>query len=260
MALILASHLSPLPVLEGYDDSMLGVLPEYRSAKSLVDKIIDEDVIKVERSSNNIVLTFNYSILKSKTYTISSSIFQPNKRLQLFVQKSGDFCVLDLNTLLRNHNFYRIRTLKNLLSNTGPLVEIYFHNSFSEGIVLINRQPVSNETFELKNRYANFTDYVITKFPSVQSIKDADKNKTKVLLNLDYIDSIVALEQQVDLLTTLVSNLINNQSQPSWSSDFLNKVATSNVTTVRSVSDVIEDLDSLKKKIRATQKTYFDNK
>jgi hypothetical protein len=259
MALILASHLSPLPVLEGYDDSMLGVLPEYRSAKSLADKIIDNDVIKVERSSDNIVLTFNLPHLQSKTYTISSSIFKARSMFNFYITKSGEFLIISVADLLRHHNFDRVKTLKNL-SVYGLIAQIYFHDSFSEGIVVINKQPVSNETFETKDKYTLFTDYVVSKFPSFQSVRNTNKAKAKVLYDLNYIDSIVALEQQVDLLTTLVKNLINNTSQPSWSSDFLTKSEASSVTTLQSATDIITALDTAKKKIRTSQKTYLDTK
>jgi hypothetical protein len=259
MALILASHISPLPILEGYDDSLLGVLPEYRSAKSLSEKIIDNDIVKVERSSNNIVLTFNLPYLQSKTYTISSSVFKTRSMLNLFVTRSGEFLILPVSDLLRHHGFDRIKTLKNIAIN-GLVAEIYFHDSFSEGIVVINKQPVSNEIFEIKNRYTLLTAYVVSKFPSFQSIRDVNTAKAKILYDLNYIDSIVALEQQVDLLTTLVKNLINNTSQPSWSSDFLTKSEASSVTTLQSATDIITALDTAKKKIRTSQKTYLDSK
>jgi hypothetical protein len=260
MALILTSHLSPLPIGENYSDELLGVLPEYRSETSLINKIIDNDVIKVERSSDNIVLTFNLPHLKSKTYTISSSIFKPKTELNLYVTKYGEFVIISVNDLLRHHGFDRVKTLKALMHNYGLPVEIYFHNSFSEGVVRINKLPVSNETFETKNRNMIFSDIVIEKFSSHQAVKDANVAKAKILYDLNYIDSIVALEQQVDLLTTLVKNLISNTSQPSWSSDFLNKSEASSVTTLQSATDVISALDTTKKKIRAAQKTYFDNK
>jgi hypothetical protein len=259
MALILASHISPLPILEGYDDSLLGVLPEYRSAKSLSEQIIDNDIVKVERSSNNIVLTFNLPHLQSKTYTISSSIFKARSVLNLYITKTGQFLILPVVDLLRHHGFDRIKTLKDIAIN-GLVAEIYFHDSFSEGIVVINKQTVSNETFETKNRYTLLPEYIVSKFPSFQSVVNTNKAKSKVLYDLNYIDSIVALEQQVDLLTTLVKNLINNTSQPSWSSDFLNKIEASSVTTLQSVTDVVTALDTAKKKIRTSQKTYLDSK
>ena len=71
MALILASYVDPLPILDNYTDSLLGVLPEYRSAKSLSEQIIDTNVVKVvKNNSNEIVLTLNYPHLKSKTYQL----------------------------------------------------------------------------------------------------------------------------------------------------------------------------------------------
>lgn len=259
MALILASHVDPLPILENYTDSLLGVLPEYRSTKSLSEGIIDTNVIKVVRDGNKIVLTFNLNHLKSKTYTIDSSIFKANTRYELYADNKGDFVIVDVSKIQRDP-IYRIKIQHLKQLNTTPLAKIYFHDSATIGFVLINRLPVSNETFVKVDRNKAFTHLLLTDFPSVQNIIDDDLNKKQVLLTLNELDSIVSLEQQVDLLTTLVSNLINSQEQPAWAANFLSKVATSNVTTVRSATDIVADLDSNKKKIRAAQKTYLDNK
>jgi len=260
MALILTSHQNPLPIDENYSDDLLGVLPEYRSAKSLSEKLIDFDAVKVERSGNNIELTFNYPQLKTKKYTISPSIFKEKGRFDIFVTKTGDFYLADVTEILRHHNWDRLRTLKSLMNGYGPVAKIYFDNSFTDGIVYLLGLPISNESFEIVNSNTLFIEYVISKFPSAQALRTADAAKSKVLHDLNYIDSIVALEQQVDLLTTLVKNLINNTSQPSWSSDFLTKSEASSVTTLQSADEVITALDTAKKKIRAAQKTYFDTK
>ena len=261
MALILASHLSPLPILEGYDDSLLGVLPEYRSAKSLSDQIIDRQVVKVERDGNKILLTFNYSHLLNKTFTIDSSIFKSKERLNVYMQKTGNFVVIPLNDIqFRDHGFHKLITLKNLVTGIGPVAEIYFHNSASEGVVVVNGLPVSNETFDIKNKFSNFTDYVITHFPTVAELQAIDAAKSKVLYNLNNINSIVALEQQVDLLTTLVNNLINNQTQPTWSNTFLNNMKNNSVTTLKTAEEINTELNKTKSNIRKVQKQYLDSK
>ena len=260
MALILASHVDPKPILDGYTDSMLGVLPEYRSEKSLVDKIIDTEVCKVERDDNNINLTFNYSVMSAKSFLITPALFQAKTRIVLYYKRStGAFITKTIDEIFKDRDsFAKLRYVDSIVET--PLAEIYFSDSFTNGIVMIKKLPISNEEFIQVDPLKSFSHRILHLFPEVQDLINKDKNKLTVLSNLNPNDSIVALEQQVDLLTTLVSNLINNQSQPSWSSDFLSKVSTSNVTTVRSASDVLTDLDSTKKKIRAAQKTYLDNK
>jgi len=260
MALILASYIDPLPILDNYTDSLLGVLPEYRSVKSLSEKIIDTDVVKVvKNNSNEIVLTLNYPHLKSKTYTIGSSIFKARTRYELYMDNKGNYVLADISDIQQD-SIYRVKLTSLKQVDKTPIAKIYFHDSATQGYVLINRLAVSNETFTKVDRNTAFTHLLLTDFPSVQDIIDADLNKKQILLALNELNSIVSLEQQVDLLTTLVSNLINSQEQPAWAANFLSKVATSNVTTVRSATDIITDLDSNKKKIRAAQKTYLDNK
>jgi hypothetical protein len=259
MALILASYVDPLPVLDGYTNDKLGVLPEYRSAKSLNEKIIDTDVAKVERSGNSIIITLNLTHLNSKTFIINSSLFKARTRFVAYVNRQGNFVVEEFSNLIRDRQTYdKLRLLKH--TSGGSFVEFYFHDSATEGLISIKKLCVSNEEFVVVDRNKSFTTLVVETFPEMSSLITSDRNKLDVLYNLNPIDSVVALEQQVDLLTTLVKNLINDQSQPSWSSDFLTKVETSSVTTLRSANDVITDIDTAKKKIRAAQKTYLDNK
>lgn len=259
MALILATHSTPLTIESTYNDDLLGVLPEYRSGKSLSESLIDVNVVKVVRDGNKIIITFNLNHLKSKTFTIDSSLFQARKRFQCYVDSRGDFQVISTSDLIKDvASFGKLKSLKQCIGT--PFAFIYFHDSASEGYVLINRTVVSNETFRIVDKNKAFTWQLLTDFPSVQEIIDADKNKNQVLSSLLEIDSIVALEQQVDLLTTLVKNLINNTAQPSWSNNFLTKVEAQSVTTVKSVDDIITDLDTQKTKIRTAQKTYLDNK
>ncbi|NDB60247.1 hypothetical protein EB001_17610 [bacterium] len=259
MALILATHSTPLTIDGNYNDDLLGVLPEYRSSKSLAESLIDINVVKVVRDGNSVKITFNLNHLKTKTFTIDSSIFQTRTRFQCYVDNRGDFQVIPISDLIKDiASFGKLKSLKQTIGT--PFAFIYFHDSATEGYVLINRTVVSNETFRIVDKNKAFTWQLLTDFPSVQSIIDADKNKNKVLSSLLEIDSIVALEQQVDLLTTLVKNLINNSSQPSWANDFLTKVEAQSVTTVKSASDIISDLDAQKTKIRTAQKDYLDNK
>lgn len=259
MALILASYLDPLPILENYTDSVLGVLPEYRSAKSLSEQIIDTEVVKVVKNNNEIVLTLNYPHLKSKTYTIGQSIFKQRTRYELHMDNKGNYVLSDISDTQKDP-IYRVKLTSLKQVDKTPIAKIYFHDSADEGFVLINRLAVSNETFRKVDRNTAFTHLLKSDFPSVQDIIDSDLNKKQILLTLNELDSIVALEQQVDLLTTLVKNLINNTAQPSWSNNFLTKVEAQSVTTVKSVDDIITDLDTQKTKIRTAQKTYLDNK
>jgi hypothetical protein len=259
MALILANYVNPLPILDGYRNDLLGVLPEYRSEKSLNTKIIDTDVVKVERNGNAVLITFNLPHLKSSTFTINSSLFKARTRFVAFVNRQGDFVVEEFSNLIKDRQTYdKLRLLKH--TSGGSFVEFYFHDSATEGLISIKKLCVSNEEFVVVDRNKSFTTLVVETFPEMSSLITSDRNKLDVLYNLNPIDSVVALEQQVDLLTTLVKNLINDQSQPSWSSDFLSKTEASSVTTLRSVNDIITDIDNAKKKIRAAQKTYLDNK
>ena len=83
------------------------------------------------------------------------------------------------------------------------------------------------------------------------------KAKREVLTSLNPIDSIVALEQQVDLLTKIVKGQIDG-SVPSWSNDYFSKVE--GKTCIANENKAVTQLEEHKTKVREAQTKYFNDR
>jgi len=253
MALKLAAYMDPVSIGDDYTNERLNITPPYRPISGA------QFAVKVERitNSDNIKLTFNFPATGVITYEITSEIFKAKTYFELcWSRQDGKFILVPLDVITKAPYYF-------ILKSTGiNLASIYFDNSFQQGMIVFNGLIVSNEKFEKVPGGRIFINkFIADYFPnSKKYLVDDVLSKRDVMTDLHHLDSIVALEQQVDLLTTLVNNLITNQSQPTWATTFLNNMKNNSVTTLRTVDDINTDLNKTKSNIRKVQKQYLDSK
>jgi hypothetical protein len=253
MTLKLAAYLDPVSIGNDYADDRLNITPPYRPNNGA------QFAVKVERvtNSNNIKLTFNFPATGVITYEITPEIFKAKTYFELcWSRQDEEFIIVPLDVITKAPYYF-------ILKSTGiNLASIYFDTSFQQGMIVFNGLPVSNEKFEkVPGGRVFINNFIADYFPdSKKYLVDNVLNKRNVMTDLHHLDSIVALEQQVDLLTTLVNNLINNQSQPTWSNTFLNNMKNNSVTTLKTAEEINIDLNKTKSNIRKVQKQYLDSK
>jgi hypothetical protein len=215
--------------------------------------------VKVERitDSDNIKLTFNFPATGVMSYEITPEIFKAKTYFELcWSRQEGKFIIVPLDVITKAPYYF-------ILKSTGiNLASIYFDTSFKQGMIVFNGLPVSDEKFEkVPGGKVFINKFIAEYFPSSKKyLVDDVVSKRNIMSDLHHLDSIVALEQQVDLLTTLVSNLINNQSQPTWSNTFLDNMKNNSVTTLKTVDAINTELGKTKSNIRKIQKDYLDSK
>jgi hypothetical protein len=252
MTLKLAAYSNPVSIGDDYTDERLNITPPYRPINGA------QFAVKVERieGSDNIKLTFNFPATGVITYEITPEIFKAKTYFELcWSRQDGKFIIVPMDVVVKAPYYF-------ILKSTGiNLASIYFDNSFQQGMIVFNGIPVSDEKFEKVPGGRIFINKFIAEyFPnSKRYLVDDVVSKRDIITDLHHIDSIVALEQQVDLLTTLVNNLINNQSQPNWSNTFLDNMKNNSVTTLKSVEEINADLTKTKNNIRKVQKKYLDS-
>jgi hypothetical protein len=253
MSLKLAAYANPVSIGDDYADERLSITPPYRAVDGALF------AVKVERieDSDNIKLTFNFTAPGIVTYEITPEIFKAKTYFELFwSRQDNNFIIVPLDVVAKAPYY-------NILKSSGiVLASIYFDNSFQQGIIVFNGIPVSNEKFiKIPGGRIFVNRFIAEYFPnSKKYLVDDVISKRNIMTDLHHLDSIVALEQQMDLLTTLVNNLINNQPQPTWSNTFLDNMKNNSVTTVRTVDEINADLNKTKSNIRKLQKQYLDSK
>jgi hypothetical protein len=253
MTLKLAAYIDPVSIGDDYTDERLSITPPYRQIKGALF------AVKVERitDSDNIKLTFNFPATGVMSYEITPEIFKAKTYFELcWSRQEGKFIIVPLDVITKAPYYF-------ILKSTGiNLASIYFDTSFKQGMIVFNGLPVSDEKFEkVPGGKVFINKFIAEYFPSSKKyLVDDVVSKRNIMSDLHHLDSIVALEQQVDLLTTLVSNLINNQSQPTWSNTFLDNMKNNSVTTLKTVDAINTELGKTKSNIRKIQKDYLDSK
>lgn len=254
MTLKLATFLPVIKVSENHKDEDIGLpYPNIDNVKN-----IDDKVVKISKLNNgNFRLTFNLST-GVEHLDITEDKFKPRTKFIVYVSENKGLLWIDTAYLNRSIDGYA-KLYYHMRARKGAAVNVYFHDSFNEGMIFSNYRVISDEEFIVTNKSVWLHTFIADYFPESKKVLVDDINaKNKILYDINTIDSIVALEQQVDLLTDLVKSLINNQQVPSWSENFLNKTTDSSVTTVISADKAINSIEKQKKILRQAQREYFE--
>ena len=101
-------------------------------------------------------------------------------------------------------------------------------------------------------QYASNLDLTIAAFV------DKCKKKRKLLSKLNPLDSLAALENQVDLLTSILIRLINGDPMPPWVKEFIKTMQQNSSMMGRTPDQIVSIVSDEKSKVRNLQKEYFN--
>jgi hypothetical protein len=255
MTLKLATFLPVIKVSENHRDEDIGLpYPNKDNVKN-----IDDRVVKVSKLDNgNFKLTFNLSG-KIKHFDITRDIYKPRTKYMLYTSIIDDDFILVNNDYVTKNSDGNAKIVYTKVARNEIICNIYFHDSFEEGLLFFNYRVISNEEFIITNKNVWVSNFIVEHFPDAKkALVDDAVAKRKILFDISILDSVVQLEQQVDLLTEIVKALINNEQKPIWSDNYLEKVLDNSVLTVSSVNKIITNIENNKKQIRELQKKYFE--
>jgi hypothetical protein len=254
MTLKLATFLPVIKVSENHKDEDIGLpYPNIDNVKN-----IDDKVVKISKLNNgNFRLTFNLST-GVEHLDITEDKFKPRTKFIVYVSENKGLLWIDTAYLNKSIDGYA-KLYYHMRARKGAAVNVYFHDSFNEGMIFSNYRVISDEEFIITNKSVWLHTFIAEHFPeSKKVLVDNINAKNKILYDINTIDSIVALEQQVDLLTDLVKGLINNQQAPSWTEEFFDKTINNSVTTVINSNKAINSIEKQKKILRQAQREYFE--
>lgn len=219
------------------------------------DENRDFNKAKLTQQGDNYVISASYGSTTA-TYTISPDMFKPQSKFIGFLTVDGDFKVVDdwkFNSAQEGKTGYlaHYRAVGDITFN------VYFHDSYEESVLFIN-YPIQTELDVEITGGAWVHDKIAETIPAYNNgYLRKVKAKREVLTSLNPIDSIVALEQQVDLLTKIVKGQIDG-SVPSWSNDYFSKVE--GKTCIANENKAVTQLEEHKTKVREAQTKYFNDR
>lgn len=195
----------------------------------------------------------------SSAITISKSIFKKRTKYVGFLSFTDGIILVDdwrLNSSIESKSFIRnhYRVPEDVCFN------IYFHDTFEESLIFCNWPVTTALPVDELKKGVWVHDYIATQFDGYEAYRTKLIAKRKALLGVNILDSVVALEQQIDLITALLVALFEERELPQWTQDFKQAVVPHSVLNTRTAAAILEDLQRHKAAVRELQATYLANR
>lgn len=196
---------------------------------------------------------------------IDKSLFKEKTKYAIFSSRLYGIMIMD--DIAYNRSVSQPSLLQSKFkTGLNPIANIFFNSSYDDSCLIIMLPgiicDIEDAEWDLLKAPCCVHGYYAKLYPAAKDIL-LTKIESKLNLNLevDLTDSVVALEQQVDLLTTLVKALLNEETPPSWADDFINKIESNNVLKARgSTEEIIKDMADYKASMRTRQGQYFEER
>ena len=158
----------------------------------------------------------------------------------------------DWASVMRHNDFYRM------------FGAIYFGQTVDEAVLIISSGSFIEKGVDfLRQDYAPYAAAAATVCPSAAAVRKRNAAKIELIGKINPLDSLAAMEKQLDLLTMLVLTLATKQpsnEQPEWLPALTTIFDQTTSVDEASIEAAIKSLGSYKAHIRELQETYFKNR
>lgn len=195
-------------------------------------------------------------------FIVDETIFDAKKKKTVFFNSIDEWIVIDDEDMNRSKDLASFLEYQKMVRPLRAYFNIVWGNTYDESMIFFIRNTKTDlKDFVSHNKGFWLHDYFAEQYPdNTAYLRDNVKAKHNLLLKINAIDSVTAVEQQLDLLTEIVSCIVNNQEQPSWSNDFLNKSLLKSSQSLRDVNKIQNDVLSYKENLRNKIKEYLSKK
>lgn len=141
----------------------------------------------------------------------------------------------------------------------GPVAVIYFDATPTEYVLVVNA-AVDTALPHAPAANGNPLRSAATVYPMAATLEARRNLKTDLLQKINPISVLVALEQQLDLLSTLVIAHFDGlpaEQRPAWYDEFKAAVEAFGTANIRPVADNVASLAAYKANIRQHQAAYL---
>ena len=228
-------------------------LPE---AVSSMLPTLQQKLLYLTRENGNLVLRFQGAPEKH-ALVIQDIVFTPKTKLVIFYSPLSGLLYINHDDMFKSKDLWAYRQRTECFGD--PIANIYFHTNWDNSLLFSNSPLVTEETPITKvegNTYIH--DWIESQYPENECVIASNTNlRLAAFKDIHLVDAVVALEQQVDLLTRLVKGIIRSEVEPEWAAEFLNKMETHSTNTVRSPEENLQSAAEYKAKVRTAQVDYL---
>lgn len=194
---------------------------------------------------------------------IDNNIFKPRSKYMICLSNLYGLKLVDHDFLYKSKDNWAYMDKAFLLGEV--VANIYFHDTLDTSIFFSNRQPYSVDVqFEAIGRPVRIHDWIAEQYPGEIIAPAHNANlRFEIFNDINTIDSIVALEQQVDVLTHIVKSilpLVDKSQIPDWADSALSSFEENSTAIARGFGEIISDSCNHKAKVRQKQITYLEKK
>ena len=225
------------------------------------------DLLFVSRNSvGEIVLTkpSRKDIGTTVSFTVSKDLFKPWKKNTVFYTRFDEFIVADDEDMNKSRDFAAFLMYQKKVIPVQAEFNLVWADTFENSMVFTSKSTLTNlPENEWKSHDKGFFlhPYLATVYPeNANYLLHNVVAKHNLLQKTNVVDSVTALEQQVDLLTEIVKSLIDKSNAPEWSAQFLNKALEKSSQTLRTPQEITNDLVKYKDDLRVKVATYFNER
>lgn len=184
-------------------------------------------------------------------------LFTPFETVLVFTARNGFVLLTASRYLEGGDGVASVFTQKS--ADANPIAGLYFDASIENHVLVINAETDTTLSHDVVEKGALY-ELAATIYPVARRQWNKRGFKADLLKEVNPIDSLVALEQQLDLLSALVIQHFDGLSadkRPDWYSAFKSAVETSGTTSIRSAADNATGMAAHKARIRALQAGYL---
>ena len=195
-----------------------------------------------------------------RSLDIGPHLFKPCE-LQFLVTSQRELGIIEQSLYVDSRDWASVMRHKDFFRMFGA---VYFGPTPEESVLIISSSMFASDGVEvIKQEYAPYGAAASTVCPSAVAVRKRNGAKLELISKINPLDSLAAMEKQVDLLTLLVLTLAAKQpkdEQPEWL-DALNTVFSETGSIDEgNIEASIKSMGDYKAHIRQLQEQYFKNR
>jgi hypothetical protein len=198
------------------------------------------------------------------SFTVTPDLFESGKKKTVFYTIFDEFIVADDEDMNKSRDFAAFLMYQKKVNPVVAEFNLVWADTFENSMVFTSKPTLTNlPENEWKSHDKGFWlhPYLATVYPeNANYLLHNVTAKHNLLQKTNVVDSVTALEQQVDLLTEIVKSLIDKSNAPEWSAQFLSKALEKSSQTLRTPQEITNDLVKYKDDLRVKVATYFNER
>lgn len=195
----------------------------------------------------------------SHSITLKAEELKPYTKYMILYSPLHGLVSVDHDEMFKSKDQWAFRAKTEVLSR--PLANFYFHDTWENSALFVNCQPVSDLGFQRVDKNTYIHDWFEELYGADDyHIAHNTNERMEAFRSINTIDSVIALEQQNDLLLQLVASLINGDTPPDWAGQFIANMQEHSCTKLKDVDAVVADVTGQKAAVRAAQAQYLSKR